>query len=107
MTQDPSGHREPTLEMLPEILDAADLAAYLDMPLSTVRSLAQQGRIPSIKIGRRRKFRRDAIRHWLDSLGAETAASVPGAPADTPRLHIPRPAPGAARSNAANTRTKS
>jgi excisionase family DNA binding protein len=104
MEQKHLGPGQPTFEMLPEILDVEDLAEYLHMAISTVRTLAHQGRIPSIKIGRRRKFRRDAIGHWLDSLSTDTPASIPEPLSDTHRIHIARQAAVTGRSKTTRKR---
>lgn len=76
MKRKPTRKRRPALDRLPEILDVNDLSDYLDIPPSTVRTLAREGRIPSFKIGRRRKFQREAVRRWLE------AQNEPSSPSD-------------------------
>lgn len=50
---------------VPEVMTVEDVAAYLRIPKSSVYKLAQLGRIPSQKVGRHWRFRREAIDQWL------------------------------------------
>jgi excisionase family DNA binding protein len=88
MQQKVTAAERPTFDSLPEILDAEELATYLGMPCSTIRTLAQQDRIPSFKIGRRLKFRRQAIGQWLDGLSPVAAGSSEGSSPQQQALHI-------------------
>ena len=45
----------------PRVMSAAEAAAYFGLSERSFRSFARQGVFPSIKVGRRRLFRRDAI----------------------------------------------
>ena len=54
-----------------DVLTIQELAAYLKIPKSTLYKLVREGRIPSQKIGRHWRFRKDTIDRWLD----ETRAS--------------------------------
>ena len=60
-----------------EIMTVEELAKYLRVPRSTVYRLAQRGRVPSQKVGRHWRFRKEAIDRWL-----EAAATAPGEPAE-------------------------
>lgn len=64
MTADRSlaGHRPLTAA---DVMHAADVAALLRVPVSTVMDWARQGRIPARKRGRRRLFLRWEIEDWL------------------------------------------
>lgn len=52
-------------DVLPSILTVQEVADYLRIPVSSVYRLAQEGRIPARKVGRRLRFHRDAIDRWL------------------------------------------
>ena len=56
-----------------DVLTIEDLSAYLKIPRSTLYKIVREGKIPSQKIGRHWRFRREAINKWLD----ETRAEVP------------------------------
>jgi len=49
-----------------EILTIEELSEYLKIPRSTLYKLCQEGRIPSQKVGRHWRFRRETIDQWLD-----------------------------------------
>ena len=49
-----------------EILDIDQLSQYLRVPKSTLYRLAAEGKIPSHKVGRHWRFRREAVDQWLD-----------------------------------------
>ena len=48
------------------IMTIQEIASYLRIPRSTVYKLAQEGRIPSQKVGRHWRFRKETIDRWLD-----------------------------------------
>jgi excisionase family DNA binding protein len=48
------------------LLTAHEVAGILGVHVNWVWAEAKRGRIPSILIGRNRRFRRDDIDHWLD-----------------------------------------
>jgi excisionase family DNA binding protein len=54
-----------------DILTIEELSAYLKIPRSTLYKLVREGRIPSQKIGRHWRFRKEAINRWLDETRAE------------------------------------
>jgi len=41
-----------------DILDIKDAASYLRMPVSTIYRLAQDGRVPAVKVGKHWRFLR-------------------------------------------------
>ena len=49
------------------VLTIDELAEYLKVSKSTLYKLAQEGRIPSQKVGKHWRFRKDAIDRWLES----------------------------------------
>ena len=48
-----------------EIMSIEQLARYLDISRSTLYKLAQDGKLPGQKVGRRWRFHKDAIDDWL------------------------------------------
>ena len=49
-----------------EILTAQELSAYLKITTTTIYKLAQQGEIPSFKIGSEWRFKKDLVDRWLE-----------------------------------------
>lgn len=54
-----------------EILTLDEVAAYLKAGKKTVYRLAQQGQIPSFKLGGTWRFRRTELDHWISAQIAE------------------------------------
>lgn len=58
----------PTNQNLAETLwTVPEVAKYLRLTPQTIRSMARQAKIPSIKMGRSYRFRVDDIQNWLKS----------------------------------------
>ena len=56
-------------------LPLADIALFLDLPLSTVDKLRAQGKGPKcFKLGRRLYVRQTDLREWLDAMAIAEAA---------------------------------
>ena len=56
-------------------LPVADVALFLDLPLSTVDKLRAQGKGPRcFRLGRRLYVRQTDLRDWLDTMAASEAA---------------------------------
>lgn len=56
-------------------LPVADVALFLDLPLSTIDKLRVQGRGPKcFKLGRRLYVRQVDLREWLDTMAVSQAA---------------------------------
>ena len=53
------------------VLTIEELSAYLKIPRSTLYKLVREGKIPSQKIGRHWRFRKETIDRWLDETSAE------------------------------------
>lgn len=53
-------------ETLPDVMTFEEVMAYLRIPRSSLYKLAQEGKIPSQKVGRHWRFRRQAIHRWLE-----------------------------------------
>ena len=49
-----------------DVLTIEELSAYLKIPISTLYKLAREGSIPSQKVGRHWRFRKEAIDRWLE-----------------------------------------
>lgn len=52
-----------------EVFDIDQLSRYLRVPKSTLYKLAGEGKIPSHKVGRHWRFRRETVDRWLDRPG--------------------------------------
>ncbi len=56
-------------------LPLADIALFLDLPLSTVEKLRAQGKGPKcFRLGRRLYVRQSDLRDWLDTMAVAEAA---------------------------------
>jgi excisionase family DNA binding protein len=53
---------------LDELMTAEQVAALLVLPVSTVKDYARRGVLPSIKLGKHRRFVRSAVQTALDDL---------------------------------------
>ena len=49
-----------------QVLTAGEVAEYLRIPRSTLYKLAQEGKIPAMKIGRHWRFDRGCIETWMN-----------------------------------------
>jgi excisionase family DNA binding protein len=56
-----------------ELLTAEEVAALLGIGVDWVWEQARQGRIPHIRLGRFRRFRRQAIQEWLEAIEISAA----------------------------------
>jgi excisionase family DNA binding protein len=52
------------------LLTAAEVAKLLHVPQSWVREQTRRGRIPTVTLGRYRRYRREAIEAWIEELEA-------------------------------------
>jgi excisionase family DNA binding protein len=52
-------------EYFPQVMNVSEVAAYLRVSEATIYRLAQAGQIPSGKVGRAWRFRREAIDSWI------------------------------------------
>ena len=48
-----------------DVLTLNEVAEYLRIPRSTTYKLAQEGKIPGIKVGRHWRFHREVVDEWL------------------------------------------
>jgi excisionase family DNA binding protein len=51
-----------------DVMTFEEVMAYLRIPRSSLYKLAQEGKIPSQKVGRHWRFRREAIDRWLEGV---------------------------------------
>ncbi len=67
-----------------DIMGIEGLAKYLNLSKSTVYKLAQEGSLPSQKVGKHWRFRQETVNRWLD--GELAGKTVPDAvrPAQAP-----------------------
>ena len=49
-----------------EVFNIDQLSGYLGVPKSTLYRLVRDGKIPSHKVGKHWRFRREAVDRWLD-----------------------------------------
>ena len=61
---------------LGDILTIKELSAYLKIPESTLYKIVREGKIPSQKVGRHWRFRKEAIDNWLDQMGSKGTESM-------------------------------
>jgi len=53
------------------LLTAREVAEFLGVPTSWVYEQSRGGRIPTVTLGRYRRYRRSAIEAWVEELEAE------------------------------------
>jgi excisionase family DNA binding protein len=58
--------------MTGSLLTASDVAKLLGVPKSWVYEQSRAGRIPTVTLGRYRRYRREAIEAWLEDLEEES-----------------------------------
>ena len=66
-----AGEAYPTDEKPGDVLTIEELSAYLKIPRSTLYKLVREGKIPSQKVGRHWRFRKETIDRWLDETRTE------------------------------------
>jgi excisionase family DNA binding protein len=65
-----------TVTPLPELLSPAEVAAYLDVPVSTIHFWRGKGQGPSVfKVGKRLRFRASDVASWLEEQKGGDAAA--------------------------------
>ena len=65
-----------------EILTIQELSDYLKVPVSTLYKLVREGSIPSFKVGKHWRFRKNAIDRWISSRDGPPSEQ-PGESADS------------------------
>ena len=56
--------------MSDRLLDAAEVAELLSVPVKWVREQTRAGNVPVIELGRYRRYDREEVLAWVDSLRA-------------------------------------
>lgn len=56
---------QPAIAALAALLDPRQVAKLLNVPTSWVYSAAERGELPSLKVGKYRRFRHEEIETWL------------------------------------------
>ena len=59
--------------MTASLLTADQVAELLGVPTSWVYEQSRKGRIPTVTLGRYRRYRPEAIESWIEELEAEAA----------------------------------
>jgi excisionase family DNA binding protein len=57
----------------PRLLTAEEVAEMLGLDVARVWKLSRRGEIPTITIGRSRRYRREAILRWLEEIESQPA----------------------------------
>jgi excisionase family DNA binding protein len=55
------------------LLTAGEVAELLGVPISWVYEQSRRGRIPTVTLGRYRRYRQEAIASWLEQIEASGA----------------------------------
>lgn len=55
------------------LLDAGEVAGLLGVPVSWVYEQSRRGRIPTVTLGRYRRYRRDSVEAWIRGLEGQPA----------------------------------
>lgn len=66
-----------TDETFAEVMTIEDVAAFLRIPVSSAYKLAQEGKIPALKVGRHWRIYRPTLMQWI------AASSPPAGPTDS------------------------
>jgi excisionase family DNA binding protein len=59
------------------LLSTAEVARYLGISERFAKNLIYSGSLPSLKVGRLRRVRRDSLDRWIDRQGAEAKSLIP------------------------------
>ena len=57
------------IEMAGEVMTVEQLAQYLNVSVTTIYKLTNEGKIPGTKVGNQWRFRKEKIDEWLDQGG--------------------------------------
>jgi excisionase family DNA binding protein len=73
--RDKSEHGAPRPLRGDPLLSAEQVGELLGVPRSWVWEQSRKGRIPTVKLGRYRRYRREAIERWIEELESEEPGS--------------------------------
>ena len=59
------------MEKVDAIMTIEELAVYLQLHPLTVRSLARSGELPTFKVGRQWRVKRDTLDRWLEEISMQ------------------------------------
>ena len=65
--------------MASSLLTAPEVAQMLGVPRTWVYEQSRAGRIPTVTLGRYRRYREEAIREWIEQLEAPVQKGAPNA----------------------------
>ncbi len=68
------GHLVPNSGFRRRLLRLDEVCEMLSLSRSMVYRLVLSGALPSVKVGRSRRFRIEAVEHYLESLGGTVSA---------------------------------
>jgi excisionase family DNA binding protein len=69
------------------LMTAAEVAELLGVPITWVYEQSRRGAIPTVTLGRYRRYRREAIERWVEELeGYPAAHRIAGEPNGSRRL---------------------
>jgi len=58
---------EDTNKQCPLLMELDEAATFIGIPRSTLHTWAWQGRVPCVRLGRRRFFRRADLERWVEN----------------------------------------
>jgi excisionase family DNA binding protein len=58
-------HKEPTTETPGRLLSAADVAEFLGVPVSWVRTATRRGELPCVRVGHYIRYSGPVIENWV------------------------------------------
>jgi len=73
---------------MPDLLTTKDLQAILQVDRTTIYRMAENGRLPAVKVGGQWRFPREQIDGWLHQHSSSAVQPLPGALADGPAADI-------------------
>ena len=76
------GLPEGGVQLNDSLLTAGQVAKLLGVPTSWVYEQSRRGRIPTVTLGRYRRYRADAIAEWVEQLEASGVVGLPTAGGD-------------------------
>ena len=71
-----------------DLLTTKDLQAMLQVDRTTIYRMAENGRLPAVKVGGQWRFPREQVNAWLRQHSTPAAQPAPGAPHDGPVAEI-------------------
>jgi excisionase family DNA binding protein len=71
----PPGSSRPRPRSGGPLLTAEQVGELLGVPKSWVYEQSRRGRIPTVTLGRYRRYRREAIERWIEQLETEGSSS--------------------------------